>query len=296
MEGLEHNWNILEYFRPNDYIFILIPCYFDEWNFNFSSKCLQYKNPKFKIENVIWMCNTKEQINICINKNYNHIMCNQNCLLNENKFLIKDKTKIYDAVMNSRPEKNFKRPYLAKMINNLAILKGYNFRKDDYYDLNQLNPKFINNDRLTQSEVVDIYSQSKVGLIFSEKEGACYSSSEYLLCGLPVISTKSKGGRDIWYNEKNSILCEDNVESVLECVNKAITNLNDNIFNKNEIRNMHIKMSIEMRKNMIDMVSKIFEMHNITIDSTMLFYNNFMKYDKLQSNMNINDAICMLQN
>ena len=294
IEGMEHNWHILEYFKSTDYIFIYIPCYFGEWNFNFGIKCLQYKNPNFKIENVIWMCPDIKTLNICNNLGYNNILCNHNCFLDENKFIIKENNKIYDAVMNCRPE-NWKRPYLAKEIKNLAILKGYNFIKDDYYDLNQLNPKFINNDmRLSPNEVANIYNQSKVGLIFSEKEGACYSSSEYLLCGLPVISTKSEGGRDIWYNDKNSIICEDNVESVLECVNKAIKNLDNGYFNSNEIRNMHIKMSMEHRKNMIDMVSKIFEKYNINEDSSKLFYNNLMKSDKMKSNMSINDAIQML--
>ena len=47
-----------------------------------------------------------------------------------------------------------------------------------------------------------------VGGVFSEEEGACWASSEYLLCGLPVVSTHSRGGRDVWYSGHNSLIVE----------------------------------------------------------------------------------------
>lgn len=52
---------------------------------------------------------------------------------------------------------------------------------------------------LDHDEVTDAIYKSCLGGIFSEHEGACYASTEYLLCGCPVISTPSVGGRDVWY-------------------------------------------------------------------------------------------------
>ncbi len=297
IEGLEHNWHILKHFKPTDYIFVLIPCYFEEWNFNYGMKCLQFQNPNIDKQNVIWICNTNENVETCIHLKLNYVLSNQNCFLNEDVFKIKNDTnRVYNAVLNCRPE-NWKRPYLAKEIKNLAVLKGSNIRTKDYYDLNLLNPQFINNDRrLNEAGVVNIYGQSKVGLIFSEKEGACYSSSEYLLAGLPVISTKSEGGRDIWYNEKNSIICKANEDSVLECVNEAIEKLESGYFNREEIRQMHINQSLIYRQNFIEKVDKIFVKHNITDDSKAIFNRNFKKYHRMKKGMKTNDAISILKN
>jgi glycosyltransferase involved in cell wall biosynthesis len=298
MEGLEHNWNILKYFKENDYIFIVIPWYFDEFNFKYGIECMKYNNPNYNINNIIFMCPSNHNMMICKNLGYSYILCNHNCFINEKTFHIKndngDSNRLYKAVLNCRPEK-WKRPYLAKKVDNLAILKGYNFRKDDYYDLNLLNPIFINNDiRLNENEVVDIYSKSMVGLIFSEKEGACYSSSEFLLCGLPVISTKSVGGRDEWYNEKNSIICEDNEESVLECVNMAINKLKSGEFNRNEIRSNHIIQSYQHRMNMINYTYDLFIKHNIDEDPKLLFAKNFSQYNRMKKIYSTSDAIKML--
>lgn len=65
--------------------------------------------------------------------------------------------------------------------------------------------------------------------------------SEYLVCGIPVVSTKSLGGRDVWYGEYNSIICEDNEESVRASAE----------FFKNNPRNGAL-----IRKNHIDLAKK----------------------------------------
>lgn len=296
MEGLEHNFHILKYFQPTDYIFIYIPWHFDEYNFNYGVKCMKQCNPNYNIDNIIFMCPNQNNMDICKKLGLQSILCNHNCFIDENKFVIKENERIYQAVLNCRPEK-WKRPYLAKQVDNLAIIKGYNFRKDEYYDMTQLNPKYINNDkRLTEEEVVDMYSKSMVGMILSEKEGACYSSSEFLLCGLPVISTHSVGGRDIWYNEKNSIVCDATEDAVAASVEIAINRLKSGEFNRMEIRKLHIMQSMEHRMNMIDMTVKIFQKHNIMEDANLLFSNNFFKYNRMKCTMSRKDAIQLVTN
>ncbi|MBR6021586.1 MAG: hypothetical protein IK066_04125 [Kiritimatiellae bacterium] len=42
-------------------------------------------------------------------------------------------------------------------------------------------------------------AKAKCGLALSDREGACFASSEYFLCGLPVVDTPSLGGRDVLY-------------------------------------------------------------------------------------------------
>lgn len=45
-------------------------------------------------------------------------------------------------------------------------------------------------------------AQARCGLALSAAEGACFASSEYLLCGLPVVDTPARGGRDVLYPEE----------------------------------------------------------------------------------------------
>ncbi len=49
---------------------------------------------------------------------------------------------------------------------------------------------------LNESNINSLYNQSKVGVILSAIEGPNYTSVEYLLAGIPVVSTYNIGGRD----------------------------------------------------------------------------------------------------
>ncbi len=61
-------------------------------------------------------------------------------------------------------------------------------------------------------------SRAAVGLILSEVEGSSYASMEYLLAGLPVVSTPSKGGRDVFFDPEFCIVCDPNPAAVRDAV------------------------------------------------------------------------------
>ena len=56
--------------------------------------------------------------------------------------------------------------------------------------------------RLTLSEVNRHLNRASVGLCLSEKEGAMFASTEYLLSGLPIVTTPSIGGRHVYHDEE----------------------------------------------------------------------------------------------
>jgi hypothetical protein len=56
--------------------------------------------------------------------------------------------------------------------------------------------------RLPLSEVNRQLNRANVGLCLSEREGAMFASTEYLLSGLPIVSTPSKGGRHVYYDDE----------------------------------------------------------------------------------------------
>jgi glycosyltransferase involved in cell wall biosynthesis len=53
---------------------------------------------------------------------------------------------------------------------------------------------------LSPPEVNACLNQCAVGLALSREEGGMYASMQYLMAGLPVVSTPSRGGRDEFYH------------------------------------------------------------------------------------------------
>lgn len=162
---------------------------------------------------------------------------NNASLINEKHFEILGQEKEFDVVYNARPNA-FKRHHLTQQVFN-KLFVAYEWKVTDV-DLDSFNPAKIYWN-LKGSEVGNAVSQARVGLLLSEEEGACYASTEYLLCGLPVISTASRGGRDEYYNEGNSLLCEATPESVKDCARIALEKLDDKSFDPEAIRNDCIK-------------------------------------------------------
>jgi hypothetical protein len=272
IEGLDSNWEIIPHLKNNVYVFVMICCMFAKWNFEFQRNALFTLNPTFDLNNIIWEAPDVDTMMWATEYGFDYIFCNHNCWLDWNKFKMVEMENEYDMVMNSRPERKCKRPYLAKQVSNLAYIKGHCYHKEDFYDHKELNAKFVNEERITPERVMEIYNQSLCGGIFSPFEGACYSSSEYLMCGLPVISTVGRGGRDTWFTPENSIIVEPTEEAVAEAVN-TIKSMN---IDKQAIRDQHIKMAQEMRGEFNKRVQLIFDMHNVNIDAAEYFDTKYV--------------------
>ena len=295
IEGFEHNWDIIPYLNNNIYTFVTWPCYFHKWLYEVVINTHHTQNKNYNMKNIIFLSPDLDGILWSHEYGFNAILCNHNCFLDYNMFCINSKIEDpnYDMVMNCRPEK-FKRPNLAECVENLAYIKGSIFNKNELYDYTQLKCKYINENRITPLDVIEIYNNSYCGGIFSEKEGACYSSSEYLLCGLPVISTLSRGGRDSWYNTENSIIVEASADKVKEAADICKFNINNNIFNRTNIRDTHIEQSNQMRQNFIDYTSLIFKECDISINSKDYWDNVY--FHKMIKNENTNIVIDILTN
>ena len=169
----------------------------------------------------------------------------------------------YDLVIDSAFHE-YKNVEIAKQIKNTLHIGYFKYIKKDTDD--KVVPSygilanFTNGDykKIEKHQINIYYNQSLIGGIFSECEGACFASSQYLLCGLPVISIKSFGGRDIWYNEYNSIICENNEDSVYEAIELAKSKIISGEFNRDKIRELHLKQMNEHRNIFIDYINKRF--------------------------------------
>jgi hypothetical protein len=248
VEDLRRMDGFWQTFLPNDIIYVQLSWHI--WEAVWPKLAAQVTNQGLDPAKFVILANAEYERVGATKAGFSSILCNHNCWLDENLFTPPENfldIKKYDLILNTRPEK-WKRPHLAEKIDNLAVIKGFLFRPDEYFELKDLNPKFINDHRLSPDQVARKIHESWVGGVFSEEEGACYSSSEMLLCGVPVVSTPSRGGRDIWYNENNSIIVNPDPESVREATYSLIELIKTHKIDCQAVREDHIKLSRTFRE------------------------------------------------
>lgn len=61
-------------------------------------------------------------------------------------------------------------------------------------------------------------ARAVVGLCLSTVEGSNYASMEYMLAGLPIVSTPSIGGREVYFDHEFCTICEPNAAAVRDAV------------------------------------------------------------------------------
>ena len=119
--------------------------------------------------------------------------------------------------------------------------------------------------QLKPESISKILNLSKVGVILSYKEGACYASIEYLLSGIPMVTTKNIGGRDIFFDDRFCIRSLSNNYSVKHNVQKLIEkDINPNIIREATLKKM--KPHIDRMKNLILNIFKLYGNNNIDIE------------------------------
>jgi len=282
IENIQHNWNWMaechKGFRKTDFFFVMAgwyqsPSFAKEAEAIFSVLNLDKSQFFFMYNSPLEMQNFAE-------KGFRGDVINQNAWLDENAIAHHGAAdKIYDAIYVEFNKKS-KRPELAGLVSRLALVTRTNHGKS-YPETPQY--QYINKGQLSPKEMYEKISQSYCGLILSAEEGTCSTSSEYLLCGVPVVSTSSKGGRDVWYNEDNSIICEPTADGVALAVQKFVENPPD----AGLIRQKHIIQAQEYRTKFIQVVADVFNRFGVVdVAPSSYFKQNF--YHRMRKSENIN--------
>lgn len=272
IENIHHNWNWLSEFskkiKPTDYFFVYCGWYHSDF---FAKQADEiFTELKFRKENFFIMFNSPKEMHNFSKYGFIGDVINHNAWLDENLVMkvLPNTPKIYDALYIARLSA-FKRHELANKVSNLALVAGINHGNP----INDNLPPFVyrNEIPLKPDEVCIKINQAKCGLILSAMEGACFSSSEYLMCGVPVVSTFCEGGRDVWYDEYNSKVVEPDPEKIKEAVEYFI----ENPRNPFKIRNDHISLAQVHRNRFINRLGEIFYSHNIHEDPRVYFNKNY---------------------
>lgn len=203
----------------------------------------------------------------------NTTFCHQNAFLDQRIFNIIDGSpKEYDAIYNARLDR-FKRHMLASKLNNVGLIY-YSPAKEKKEGLaykaelknNLPNAVFLNEhpetgmDRfLSPQDICQLYNKSRVGLCLSDLEGGMYAATEYLLCGIPVVSTHNIGGRDYFLDKDFARLVDPDPDAVAEATYSLIS---ENIPPK-VIRQRTLLKMLKQRQIFIDHVQTIFDKENV---------------------------------
>ena len=181
---------------------------------------------KFPNHRIIFLSNTYGEVIELRSLGVETEFIHQNIFIDEELYKpVSGTTKIYDAVYNGQ-FLDFKRHYLAANISPLCLI-GYNFDTDYGKKVRLEIPHATYSNRLddswnfrwlNQSDVNLIYNQSHVGLCLSKVEGAMHASAEYLLSGIPVVTTLNQGGRDYFFQGDFVLWSDDKAEAVLNAV------------------------------------------------------------------------------
>ena len=170
------------------------------------------------------IANTEEEIPIL--KEFSEVLfAHQNAFLDPWRYpLAKKGKREHDALYIARITP-FKRHYLAKNIRNLHLIGNYAPREKEYFEETM---KDFTHARWTQK--ISSYligreiCKASCGLALSAIEGAMLACGEYSLCGIPVVNTRNKGGRDVLLPDFAVKFVDDTPESVAEAVDYWVNN------------------------------------------------------------------------
>jgi glycosyltransferase involved in cell wall biosynthesis len=169
------------------------------------------------------------------------LLLSHNNFVQDRKFRVETRAKTYLAVYNAKVSW-VKRHWLAEKVNNVAMIyPPYSTNEDHFRWMKHVvsGGRFLNGDPFSpdykyfsSEQVCDVLNSARVGLCLSEQEGAMYASIEYLLCGLPVVSTRNTGGRDQYFDD---LYCR-TVEADPEAIAAAVEELAAQNFDPHLIR------------------------------------------------------------
>lgn len=191
------------------------------------------KRPEHEI---VVLCNEEEEKRAFEASGVKATLCSSNAFVDEETFRpLPGTQRKYDAVHNAAMM-SWKRHGLAERIDSCVHIfyaKDHSQQDETMSYLDSLRAQlphhtFFNRvvdgriEMIGPAAVNGVLAQSRVGLCLSAEEGAMYACVEYLLAGLPVVSTPNIGGRDLFSDPQFWITAEATPEAIKNAVDEMI--------------------------------------------------------------------------
>jgi len=229
---------------------------------------LAWYREHFPAHELIFLCNTEEERRLVAGVGGTAIVSNHNLMVCEDIFRpLPDVPVVFDAVYNGRIS-HTKRHHLAFDIERLVHItfsigelppagdRAFIRRLQAQSPLHRIANPIVDDlpGWLAPQEVNHVYNQAAVGLCLSAAEGAMCSSMEYLMAGLPVVSTPSLGGRDVFFDPDYCIIAEPDPAAI----RRAVETLRDRAIPRDEIRGRTMAKVWAQRQELMEFLSELF--------------------------------------
>ena len=193
-----------------------------------------------------FICNSKRETGLLLAQGLPAELLNKNFTVSDSTFCPVDDVPVeFDALYNAQFSRT-KRHELAGLVPRVAYVT---YVRDSSFipEFSQLyhaaivrNPEhrlineLLDGAPLTMSreEISKASARAAVGLLLSAVEGSSYASMEYMLAGLPIVSTPSLGGRDVYFDPDYCIVCDPNSAAVRD----AVAELRSRNLSRNDVR------------------------------------------------------------
>jgi glycosyltransferase involved in cell wall biosynthesis len=244
------------------------------------------------------LVNEREICNQLVARGIPATFCSTNAFVDERIYNLGQRAeKRFDAVYNARMSP-FKRHSLAREIKSLLVIGGVLAPGDsgayfqevrnslahaEFTHANEHGPWF------SAGEVAAQIRQARVGLCLSAVEGAMYAAAEYLLCGLPVFSTVSLGGRDEWFDTRFVRIVPDCPRAVADAVSELLQ-LN---LSEHWIRQETLSRACEHRWRLVQLVQGIYDAEMVGRDFAREWYPRL--YNKMGDWRNLDQLMQFMQ-
>ena len=262
--------------------------YEEEWNIDELSRLLNRFKTEYPKYQFIFLCNTLRQKEKFDERKFRSVFCSSNCFVDERLFFpVANVKKEVDAVYDGRLVE-WKRHNLAAELESLGLIYyAIPWLEDNSY-MKQLisdfhHAKFFNHTedgeyrKLSPSQINQVLNRCRVGLCLSAEEGANYASIQYLLAGLPVVTTPNVGGRNEFLDKDNSITVEPDPESVRRGVEQMISRDPS----PTAIRGKVLERMQTHRDRFISLIQNIYDEEgadrDFSIEWRSIFFNRFLK-------------------
>jgi glycosyltransferase involved in cell wall biosynthesis len=241
------------------------------WHRETDERVLEIKNSLDEILgqhqglNFVFLCNSDKEEKLFKKHSLKGKLCHQNAFLDENRYrIIPNAAKKYDAIYVARITP-FKRHELAVNIPRLRLIGDYFATESEHYEkiMNLLKHADWTK-KVSSANIYKELNSAQTGLCLSAEEGAMFVSAEYLLCGLPVVSTPNMGGRDTLFPSEFVYTAEPTPESVARGVQELIQrNIAPETVRQAVIEKMQFHREI-----FINIINKIYRKEQVARDFT----------------------------
>ena len=209
-----------------------------------------------------FLCNSEKEVELLTGAGFSAILANANAFLDENRYPLVNRPKVYDAIYIARFTPCKRHP-LAKKIPKLRLIGSHlPSERQVFLEFRAALSHANWTESVLAKDVPSEIASAHVGLCLSDVEGAMYVSCEYLLCGRPVVSTPNIGGRDVFFDPRWVIEAQPNEDDIF----RAVEELKARKIPPELIRQETIAKLHAARQPVIELIQRIFDERWIPVD------------------------------